>query len=268
MPSYLFVLRKTSFLLKPRSSTISLGSSKVCSRAVATWHPMPPLKSLIDVSSISGSPPSMGAGSQAWGSGGWISVLFSPRLEAWLTFCCLAARWASSSLVGRGLLVSITSLPFCSFLLLGSAYSILEGRVGWGARGGDFGGRGGSLSWADFPSPPFSGWFSINTNRLLWGFLWMPISSGGLLGDEGWLNTSNSSTDSVRSKNWQGWWYSCWKSGNRKHLGGWCTFGEWNAFRNHEPLVGDTNAVESRIFGLYHTLGSLERARDGHLSKD
>ena len=156
MPRYLLVLRKTSFLLKPRSSTISLGSSKVCSRAVATWHPMPPLKSLIDASSIKGSPPSMGVGSQAWGPKGWISVLSAPRLVAWLTFYYFAARWASSSLVGRGLPVSITSLSFYSLLLLGSACSILEGRVGWGARGGDFGGGGGSLGWANFPSPPFS----------------------------------------------------------------------------------------------------------------
>ena len=70
MPRYLLVLRKTSFFLKPRSSTIYLGSNKVCSGAEATWHPMPLLKSLIDVSSIKGLPPSIGAGSQDWGSGG------------------------------------------------------------------------------------------------------------------------------------------------------------------------------------------------------
>ena len=44
--------------------------------------------------------------------------------------------------------------------------------------------------------------------------------------------------------------------------------GERNAFRNYEPLVGNTNAVESRIFGPYHTLGSLDRAGDGRVSKD
>ena len=160
---------------------------------------MPSLKSLIDVSSIKGSLLSLGARSQAWDSGGWISPLFAPRLKAWLTFCCFAARYASSSLVGRGLPVSTTSLPFCSLLLLRSTYSTLEGRVGGEARGGDFGEKGGSLGRADFPGPPFPGWFSINSNRLFWGFLWMPISSGRLLGDGGWLNTSNSSTDSVRS---------------------------------------------------------------------
>ena len=41
MPRYLLVLRKTSFFLKPRSSTISLESSRVCSSTEATWHPTP-----------------------------------------------------------------------------------------------------------------------------------------------------------------------------------------------------------------------------------
>ena len=67
---YLLALRKSSFFLKPRNWTMSLGSNRVCSRAEATWHLMPPLKSLIDGSSIKGSPPSIGAGSQTWGLGG------------------------------------------------------------------------------------------------------------------------------------------------------------------------------------------------------
>ena len=153
----LLVWRKTSLFLKPHSSTISFGSRRVCSRAEATWPPMAPLKSLIDASSIKGSPPSMGAGSQAWGFGSWMSVLSAPWLGAWLTFCCFVAHWASSSLVGRSLLVSTTSLPFCSFLLLGSTCSTLEGRVGWGAWRGDFGREGGSLGWTDFPGPLFPG---------------------------------------------------------------------------------------------------------------
>ena len=33
-------------------------------------------------------------------------------------------------------------------------------------------------------------------------------------------------------------------------------------------LVGNTNAVESRIFGPYHTPGGLERAEDERVSKD
>ena len=129
MPKYLLVLRKTSFFLKPRNSTMSLGSSKVYSRAEATWHPMHPFKSLIDASSIKGSPPSMGAGSQAWGFEGRISILSTPQLGAWLTLYYFAARWVSSSWVGWDLLVSTMSLPFCSLLLLGSACSILDGRV-------------------------------------------------------------------------------------------------------------------------------------------
>ena len=141
----LFVWRKTSLLIKPHNSTISLGSRRVCSNAEATWQPIPPLKSLIDTSSIRGSPPSMGAGSHAWGSGSWMSALFAPRLGAWLVFCCFDALWASFLVEGRGLPVSITSFPFGSLLLLGSPCSVLEGRDGWGARGGDLGGRGGSL---------------------------------------------------------------------------------------------------------------------------
>ena len=33
-------------------------------------------------------------------------------------------------------------------------------------------------------------------------------------------------------------------------------------------VVGNTDAVEPRIFSPYHTLGSLERAGDGRVSKD
>ena len=45
-------------------------------------------------------------------------------------------------------------------------------------------------------------------------------------------------------------------------------FGEWNAFRNHEPLVSNADAMELRIFGFYHTLGGLERAGAGRISED
>ena len=40
------------------------------------------------------------------------------------------------------------------------------------------------------------------------------------------------------------------------------------AFKNYEPLVGNTNAVEPRIFGPYHAPRSLECAGDGCVSKD
>ena len=70
MPKYLLQLRKTSFFLMLCSSIMSFGSSKASSTAEATWHPMPPLKSLSDASSLKGSPPCMGAESQAHGSGG------------------------------------------------------------------------------------------------------------------------------------------------------------------------------------------------------
>ena len=145
MPKNRLVWRKTSLLLNPCNSTMSLGSRRVSSKIEAMWQPIPPLKSLMDASSIRGSPPSMGAGSHAWGSGSWTLPLFGPRLGAWLIFCCFDGLWASSSLEGRGLLGSIASLPFSSLLLLGSTCSVLEGGGGWGAWGGDLGGGGGSL---------------------------------------------------------------------------------------------------------------------------
>ena len=157
MPRNLLVWRKISLLLKPRNSTISLGSRRVSSSVEATWQPIPPLKSLIDASSIRGSPPSMGAGSQAWGYGSWISSLSAPRLGPWLVFCCFDALWASSSLEGRALPISTASLPFGSLFLLRSTYSVLEGGGGWGARGGDLGGGGGSLGWEGFPASPLPG---------------------------------------------------------------------------------------------------------------
>ena len=65
MPRYLLRLRKTSFLLMDRSSAMSVGSSKASLKAEATWHPVPPQKSLMDALSLKGSPLIIGAGSQA-----------------------------------------------------------------------------------------------------------------------------------------------------------------------------------------------------------
>ena len=167
MPKYLLQLRKTLFFLIFRSSVISFGSNKASSKAEATWHPMPPLKSLSDASSLKGSPPSIGAGSQVWDSEGWLSVLSPPCCDAWLTFYCFAARWASSSWVGRGLPVSTTSLPFCSLFLFRSAGLSLEGKDGWKGGSVDLGEGGGSLGWVDFPNAPLPGWSSINSIKLL-----------------------------------------------------------------------------------------------------
>ena len=122
MPKYLLRLRKTSYLLKDRSSTMSEGSSRVLSKALATWLPMPPWKSLIEVLYIRGALLSIGAGSQAWGLGKG-STLFSGLLCP--TFCYLAAHWASSSSVGRDFSTFITSLPFDSLFRLGSESSPL-----------------------------------------------------------------------------------------------------------------------------------------------
>lgn len=184
MPRYLLQLRKTSFFLIFRNSAISFGSNKASFKAEATWHPIPSLKSLSNASSLKGSPPSMGARSQAWDSGGWVSALSTPSCDAWLTFCYFAA-WASSSRVGRDLPVSTTFLPFCSLFLFESTGSGLEGRDGWGGGKWDLGGGGGSLGWMDFPNAPLPGWSSINSIRLLWDFLWIPISYDILSGDKG-----------------------------------------------------------------------------------
>ena len=62
----------------------------------------------------------------------------------------------------------LMSLPFCSLLFLWLTCSVLEDRVGWRAQGGDLGGGGRSLSWADFLDSPLTGWLSNNSCRLLW----------------------------------------------------------------------------------------------------
>ena len=164
MPKYLLQLRKTSFFLILRSSEISFGSSKASFTAGATWHPMPPLKSLSDASSLRGSSLCIGAGSQACGSGGWVFDLSRPHYDAWLKFCRFAARWAFSSRIGR-------DLPVCSLFLLGSASLGLIGWGGWGAERWDMGRGGGIWDCVDFPNAPFPVWFSISSSKLLWGFL-------------------------------------------------------------------------------------------------
>ena len=45
-------------------------------------------------------------------------------------------------------------------------------------------------------------------------------------------------------------------------------FGERNAFRNYKSLISNTDAVEPRIFGSYHTPRGLECVGDGHISED
>ena len=177
MPRCLLRLRKTSFFLIDRSLAISVGSNKASSKAEATWHLVPPWKSLMDTLSLKGSPLIIGAGSQAWSSGGWLSPLSMPFCHVWPIFCCFATRWASSSCTGQDFPASTTSLPFCSLFLFGSACSGLDGKDGWGGGRGDLGGGGGSLGWVDFPGASFPGWDSIKSNKLLWDFFWMPISS-------------------------------------------------------------------------------------------
>ena len=48
----------------------------------------------------------------------------------------------------------------------------------------------------------------------------------------------------------------------------WCTFGDQNAFRNHKPFVGNTNAMEPWISGPYHTLWGLECTGNGRVPED
>ena len=132
MPKYLLRLRKTSCLWIDCNSAMSLGSSKAFSKAKATWHPSPPWKSLMNALSLKGSPLSIGAGSQAWGLNVWFSLLSEPLCPACLVFCYFAAHWVSSSSVGRGLLTSNTSVPYCSLFLFRSTGSALGGKDGWG----------------------------------------------------------------------------------------------------------------------------------------
>ena len=130
MPKYLLRLRKTSFFLMFLSSAISFESNRAHSRAEATWHPIPPLKSLSDASFLRGSPFSMGVGGQAWGSGGWLSPLSTPLYDVWLVLCCYADLWVSSSWAGRDFPTSTTSFSFCFLFLFGSAGI----RSGWQRR--------------------------------------------------------------------------------------------------------------------------------------
>ena len=55
MLKYLLLLRMSSFFLAFFISAMSFGSNRASSIAEAMWHPMPPLKSLIDASSRRGS---------------------------------------------------------------------------------------------------------------------------------------------------------------------------------------------------------------------
>ena len=157
MPRYLLRLRKTSFFLIHHSSAISVGSNKASSKTEAIWHSAPPWKSLMDALSLKGSPLVIGAGSQAWDSGGWLCPLSRPFCHVWLVFCCFAAHWVSSSCTGRDLPASTTSLPFSSLFLFRSANSGLDGKDGWKGGRGDLEGGGGSLGWMDFPGASFSG---------------------------------------------------------------------------------------------------------------
>ena len=204
MPKYLLLLRISSFFLTFFISAMSLGSNKASSIAEAMWHPMPSLKSLINASSRRGSLPCMGAGNHACGLESWVSDLSWPRWAWCLVFCCFVAHWTSSSWVGRDLQTSTTSLPFCSPRLFNSAAS---GRTGWGgwwegwwgAGGGDLVGRDGIWDCVDLAGAFFPGWFSINSIKLLWGFLCIPISSKFSKETESCTTSSSSSSPSFSS---------------------------------------------------------------------
>ena len=142
MPKYLLRLRKTSYLLKDLNSAMFEGSSRAPSKASATWLPTPPWKSLMEALSIRGALLSIGARSQAWGSGRG-STLFSGPICS--TFYCLAARWESSSDVGCDLSASTTSLTFDSLLRLGSEGSGLDDMFDLGGGEGSLDGAGRSL---------------------------------------------------------------------------------------------------------------------------
>ena len=65
MPKYPLRLKKTSYLLKDRSSAMSEGSNRALSKASAIWLSVPPWKSLMEALFIRGAPLSIRAGSQA-----------------------------------------------------------------------------------------------------------------------------------------------------------------------------------------------------------
>ena len=246
MPKYRLLSRTSSFFLIFFISARSFGSNKASSMAEAMWHPMPPLKSLIDASSLRGSPPCMGVGSQACGSRGWVSDLSRPRWDAWLTFCCFAAHWAFSSRVGRDLPVSTMSFPFCSFYLFKSAALVLTSwdwwGGWWGVGRGDLVGGGGIWDCADLLGAPFPSWFSISSIKLLWGFRWTPISSKFVLGVYSLIKNLEfvrgvcqiynflffSSSVLLFFEDELGWGCFYWRSGNEKWLGARSAFGEWN----------------------------------------
>ena len=182
MPKYLLRLRKISCLLKDRSLAISEGSSRVLSKASATLLLMPPWKSLMEAMSIKGASLSIGAESQAWGSGKESTLFLGPLC---LTFCCLAAHWASYSNVGWDFSASITSLPFDSLFHLGLEGSVLNGKVDLGGGWRSLDGAGGSLLWEGeegllwvaLACVSFPGWDSIKSSKLVFYSLYIPMSS-------------------------------------------------------------------------------------------
>ena len=177
MPKYYLRLRKTSFLLMFLNSAMLLGNNKASSKDEATCHPIPSLKLLIEASSLTGSPLSMGTGSQASTSRGWLPPPLYPSLWG------LGSLLLLCSSLGLVFLSRIRSpsfyylLSFYSLFLFGSAGLDLGGTGGWGGGRGDLRGGGGSFGCTNFPRASLPSWDSIRSDRLLWFFLWMPISS-------------------------------------------------------------------------------------------
>ena len=159
---FLFKLRNTSWFLMPLRSTISAGSNRACSMALATYLAFPCWKSLMEALLGKGAPSNTIVGAHAGTSNYW-SALFSmtvPSLEdlVWVTLACLPPLWASASLDGDFLLSSTTSFPFWShflFLLVGSGWRVcVEGRAG-------------GLDWFAFSKALPLPWASINSGRLV-----------------------------------------------------------------------------------------------------
>ena len=129
MARSLFKLRNTSYFLMDLRLAISVGSSKACSTALATYSALLCWKSLIEASRGKGALSSTREGVQVGTLVCWSPLLFmiAPSLEdiVCMTLACLPPLWTSTSLGGRFLLSFVTSFPFCSrifFLSIGSGW--------------------------------------------------------------------------------------------------------------------------------------------------
>ena len=162
---------------------------------------------------------------------------------------------------------------------------------------------GGSFGCVNFSGASLPGCNSIKCIKLLWPFLWMPISSEVVMPTCCWESMSVDILSRGRLikhfkfvrgfwqshnhlwifffffflfflffllflKNGLGWGCSYRRGGHKEWLSEGCTFRDWNTFWNYESFISNTNTVKPRVVGFYHTLGGLECARIGCVPKN